>query len=156
MEENAETALEDAMGGPGPEDWANGAAALSAALVREAEALASTAAGLRTAAAVNPGMPGTEAMTDVRRQRLVLTAASDAALRATLALAAAETLTLSLPAPERAARMAETAKRAGLPPSTLVPLLRAAALAVRMEDAAAHVAAATLCQDTCASLNISG
>jgi hypothetical protein len=154
MEENAETALEGAMGGPSLEDWANGAAALSAALVREAEALASTAAGLRTAAAVNPGMPGTEAMTDVRRQRMVLAAAGDAALRATLALAAAETLTVSLSAPERAARIADAAKRAGLPAASLAPMLRAAAMAVRMDDAAAHVAATTLSQDICASLNV--
>ena len=35
------------MGGPGAEDFANGAATLAAAMVREAQALATTAAALR-------------------------------------------------------------------------------------------------------------
>ncbi len=39
--------MEGAFTGPGPQDIANGTAILASALVREAEALASAAAGLR-------------------------------------------------------------------------------------------------------------
>uniref|UniRef100_UPI0022EB3C43 hypothetical protein n=1 Tax=Falsiroseomonas oryzae TaxID=2766473 RepID=UPI0022EB3C43 len=61
-----ETVFDDSFGGmqhgPGPEDFANGAAALAAGLVREAQALAQAAAALRAAT-----MPGPEGAGDVRR-----------------------------------------------------------------------------------------
>ena len=69
-------------GGPGPEDLANGAAALAATLVREAQALAATAAALRQAAAVTPGDPTGGPLSDIRRQRGAMAASGDAAIRA--------------------------------------------------------------------------
>lgn len=147
-------ALEDEMsaefGGPGPEDFANAAAALAAGLVREAQALAATAAGLRTALA--PAGAIGEALGDVRRQRAVLAASGEAATRAALALDAATILGETRPNPEHAHRMAEAARRVGLPPTALLPLLRAAALDFRTDDAAARIAASTLAADLCATL----
>jgi sugar phosphate isomerase/epimerase len=58
------------------------------------------------------------------------------------------------PAPpaEQAARIAEAAKKVGLPPTTLAPFLRSAALDFRTDDAAARIAASTLAADLCALL----
>jgi hypothetical protein len=141
------------FGGPGPEDFANGAAALAAGLVREAQSLAAAAAALRATAAGNPpGAAGGEALSDIRRQRVVLSAAGDAAVRAALALEAAATLGDDGPAVAHARRMAEAARRVGLPPGVLAPMLRAAALDFRTDDAAARIAASTLAADLCAAL----
>jgi hypothetical protein len=151
-------ALEDEMaaefGGPGPEDFANAAAALAAGLVREAQALSAAAAALRTALA--PAGAIGEALGDVRRQRAVLGAAGEAATRAALALDAAATIGEAQPAAGHAARMAEAARRVGLPPTTLLPLLRAAALDFRTDDAAARIAATTLAAELCAALGRDG
>ncbi len=138
------------FGGPGPEDFANGGAALAAGLLREARTLSASAAALRAVA--QPGPPGAEALTDVRRGRVVLHAAGEAALRAALALDAAALLGQSLPVADLARRIAEEARRVGLPPATLAPMLRAAALDFRTDDAAARVAASTLAADLCAAL----
>lgn len=151
--EAPEDVFENGFTGPGPEDFANGAAALAAGLVREAQALAQSAAALRATATPNPpGLPGGEAVSDVRRARLVLHAAGEAALRAALALDAAALLAEARPAAEHAARIAEAAKRVGLPAASLAPMLRAAALDFRTDDAAARIAATTLAADLCASL----
>jgi hypothetical protein len=151
--ETPESELAAEFGGPGPEDFANGAAALAAGLVREAQALSATAAALRATATANPpGMPGGEALSDVRRQRVVLAAAGDAAVRAALAIEAASLLGDDQAAAEHARRMAEAAKRVGLPPAVLAPMLRAAALDFRTDDAAARIAASTLAADLCAAL----
>jgi hypothetical protein len=52
--------------------------------------------------------------------------------------------------------MAEAAKRVGLPAAVLAPLLRAAALDFRTDDAAARIAASTLAADLCAALGQGG
>jgi hypothetical protein len=48
--------------------------------------------------------------------------------------------------------LADAAKRAGLPAATIAPLLRAAALEFRTDDAAARIAASTLAAELCALL----
>jgi hypothetical protein len=142
---------EDSFGetrhGPGPEDFANGAAALATGLVREARALAQTAAALRAATA-----PGPDGAGDVRRARLAQHAGGEAAMRAALALDAAALLGANPAAAELAPRIADVAKRAGLPAATIAPLLRAAALDFRTDDAAARIAASTLATELCALL----
>jgi hypothetical protein len=145
--ETSETEFDGELMGPGPEDFANGAAALAAGLVREAQALAQSAAALRAATAPGPDMPG-----DVRRARLVLHAAGEAAVRAALALDAAALLADARPTAEHARRMADAARRAGQPAAAIAPLLRAAALDFRTDDAAARIAASTLAADLCALL----
>lgn len=152
--ETPESELAAEFGGPGPEDFANGAAALAAGLVREAQALSASAAALRATAMANPpGVAGGEALSDVRRVRMVLATAGEAALRAALAIDAATMLGDDRPAAEHATRIADAAKRVGLPATTLAPLLRAAALDFRTDDAAARIAASTLAADLCALLN---
>ncbi len=138
----------DMQHGPGPEDFVNGAAALAAGLVREAQSLAQAAAALRAAS-----QPGPDGAGDVRRLRLATQAAGDAALRAALALDAAALIGERKPAAEVAPKLADAAKRAGLPAATLAPLLRAAALDFRTDDAAARIAATTLAAEICAALN---
>ncbi len=146
-----ESVFEDSFGdmqhGPGPEDFANGGAALAAGLVREAQSLAQAAAALRAAGAPGPEGPG-----DVRRVRLALHAAGEAAMRAALALDAATVIGERKPAAEIAPRLADSAKRAGLPAATLAPMLRAAALDFRTDDAAARIAASTLAAELCTLL----
>ena len=146
-----ESIFEDSFGdmghGPGPEDFANGAAALAAGLVREAQALAEAAAALRAAT-----QPGPDGAGDVRRARLAQHAGGEAALRAALALDAAAMLGAQQSAAELAPRIAEAAKRAGLPAATIAPMLRAAALDFRTDDAAARIAASTLAAELCARL----
>jgi hypothetical protein len=146
-----ESMFEDSFGGiqhgPGPEDFANGGAALAAGLVREAQSLAQAAAALRAASA-----PGPEGVGDVRRLRLAQHAAGEAATRAALALDAAVLLGERRQAAEMAPRITEAAKRAGLPAATLAPMLRAAALDFRTDDAAARIAASTLAAELCALL----
>ena len=140
-------AIEDDMaaefGGPGPEDIANGAAALAAGLVREARVLAQAAAALgsMTDIARNGG--------DVRRIRFQSSAAADAALLAAFSLGAAA----MLDRPDAAERIVFAAKRVGAPPSGLIPLLRAAALGFHTDDAAARIAASTLAAAICARLH---
>jgi hypothetical protein len=146
-----DSVYEDSFGdmghGPGPEDVANGAAALAAGLVREAQALAQAAAALRAATA-----PGPDGGGDVRRARLAALAGGEAAARAALALDAAAMLGVPQPPRDLAPRIAEAAKRAGLPAATIAPLLRAAALDFRTDDAAARIAASTLAAELCALL----
>lgn len=150
-----ESIFEDSFGdmghGPGPEDFANGAAALAAGLVREAAALAQAAAALRAAT-----QPGPDGASDVRRARLGQLASGEAALRAALALDAATMLGAQQSAAELAPRIAEAAKRAGLPAATIAPMLRAAALDFRTDDAAARIAASTLAAELCARLAEAG
>jgi hypothetical protein len=134
------------MGGPGAEDFANGAAALAAAMVREAQALAATAAALRSAAAITPGDPSGGPLSDVRRQRVALAAAGEAAMKAALLLDAAEITGPGGDPALLAERIATAARRGGTLPGVLVPPLRAAALALGTDDGAARIAAATIAQ----------
>ena len=145
--------LDAGWGGPGPEDFRNGAAALAAGLVREALALAQGAAALRAAVAVVPGDPSGGPLADVRRQRTVLSAAGEAALRAALLLEAAEILGAGDTAAER---IATAARRAGLALAGLAAPLRAAALALATDDGAARIAATILAQQLSDALSSGG
>jgi hypothetical protein len=131
-EHDADEALSGNMGGPGPEDWANGAAMLSSALVREAQGLAETAAALKVAGEA-PGVPVAEAV-------------GAAALRAVLALAASEAVVSPGPPEARAGRIAGAARRAGVAPTAVGAVLRAAALGFTTDDAAARIAATSVAQ----------
>ncbi len=134
-------------GGPGPEDWLNGAAALAAALVREAHVLAQAAFALR--GAVQP-LPGDTP--DVRRQRQANTAAADAALKAALLLDAADLIGPGGEAPAMADKLLALAKRAGAPSLLLAAPMRAAALSLTTDDGAARIAASALANDLAARL----
>jgi len=140
------------VGGPGPEAWATGIAALAAALMREAHVLAETAAALHAAAAPTPGEPSGGPMSDVRRQRAVLQAGGEAALRAALALEAADVLAITADPGEQATRIAAAARRTGAASAQMATLLRAAALDFRSDDAAARIAATAIAQDIAARL----
>ena len=130
------------FGGPGPEDRANAAAALSAALRREAATLAQAAAGLR---ACLPGPTDGGPISDVRRARSVAEAASDAALLAALLLEAASAIA-ELPS-DLPARLQRAAQRVGLGPALLVPPIRAAALALPTDDGSARIAAGLIADE---------
>lgn len=130
------------FGGPGPEDRANAAAALSAALRREAATLAQAAAGLR---ACLPGPTDGGPISDVRRARSVADASSDAALLAALLLDAAAAIA-ELPN-DLPARLQRAAQRVGLPHAVLVPAIRAAALALPTDDGSARIAAALIADE---------
>lgn len=140
------------FGGPGPEDLANGAALLAAALVREAQALAMAAAALRAAASVTPGDTVGGPMSDIRRQRMALGAAGDAALKAALLLEAAEAIGPGGEPAALAATLLAAARRAGVAPGLIVPALRAAALGGGTDDGAARIAAGVLAQAIAAAL----
>jgi hypothetical protein len=146
-------AIAGGFGGPGPEDLRNGAAGLAAALRREAATLSGTAAALRQALATPLGDNSNGPLADIRRQRVVLAAAGDAAIEAALLLEAAATIAPGGAAPGAlAAQIARAAERCGLPPARLAPAIRAAALAVNTDDGAAHIAASSLAEAIAAAL----
>ena len=99
--------------------------------MREAQALAATAAALRQAAAVTPGDPTGGPLSDIRRQRGAMAASGEAAIRAALLLEAAEAIG---PGGEPGAcwpgSIAAAAARRRRCRPALVPPLRAAALAL--------------------------
>ena len=138
--------IADGVGGPGQEDFANGAALLAAGLLRQARDLAQSAAALRAVFSAMPGDPAAGPLSDVRRQRAALSAAADAGGRGVLMLEAAEKLGGSGDAEAIAAAINAAAKGAGLPAAGLVAPLRAAALSVDTDDGAARIAAAMLAQ----------
>ncbi len=138
--------------GPGPEDRLNGAAALAAALAIAARTLSQAAVALRGAVATVPNDPSNGAMGDIRRQRLALAAAGDAALKAALLLEAGEMLAPGGDAAPLAEKLAALAKRCGVAPALLAPPLRAAALSLTTDDGAARIAASLLAQDIAARL----
>jgi hypothetical protein len=120
--------LSEGMGplsGPGPEDMANGGAALALALQAAARSLAQTSAGLR-------GLGG----------ELVQQAVSSAAARAALALTLAEAVTEGGDAAAQAALIRAAAEALGVPLAGALTLLRGAALALPTDDGAARIAAA--------------
>jgi hypothetical protein len=130
--------------GPSPQDFANGTAILASALVREAESLASAAAGLHrtldmfTLDGFSPEAEDRRIMREGTRE--------GAALAGALLLAARQLLRFTGD-PVRAAH--ETVGR--LPRGTLsvgevVGHLRAAALAPVTDDGAARIAAATIAE----------
>jgi hypothetical protein len=138
--------IAEGVGGPGQEDFANGAALLAAGLLRQARDLAQSAAALRAAFAPLAGDAAPGPLSDVRRQRAALSAAADAAARAVLLLEASEKLSASGDAEAIAEAIAAAASGAGLPVSGLVAPLRAAALSLDTDDGAARIAAAMLAQ----------
>ena len=139
-------------GGPGPEDRLNGAAALAASLAAEARTLSQAAVALRGAVANVPNDPSNGAMGDIRRQRLALAAAGDAALKAALLLEAGTMLAPGGDAADLAGRLAALCKRCGVAPALLAPPLRAAALSLTTDDGAARIAASLLAQEISARL----
>lgn len=141
--------VEEFSGGPGPEDLANAAAALAQALRAFAATEAQAAAGL-TACLPTPTAPGP--ISDVRRGRQVAAAAAEAATRAALLLEAADLVAPGGPAGVTAEALAMAAKRAGLPATVLVPLLRAAALSLPTDDASARIAASIRAQELATGL----
>ncbi len=133
------------FGAPGLADQANAAAALAVALQAQAATLAQAASGLR---ACLPGPTDAGPISDVRRARGVAQAAADAAMRAALLLEAAELVT----GPDAAARLRKACERAGLPAASLLPALRAAALALPTDDGAARIAASIVVEEMGAAL----
>lgn len=126
-------------GGPASEDWANAAAALAAGVVKEAATLAQAAAGLSQA--LSAGITS-----DIRRHGAIQGAAASAALRAALLLDVADAMIHPGTALERAARVVAAAKRVGMPAAPLAAPLRAAALALPTDDAAARIAASAIAE----------
>lgn len=138
--------ISDGVGGPGQEDFANGAALLAAGLLEQARDLAQSAAALRAAFAPMPGDAAGGPLSDVRRQRAAFAAAAEAGARGVLMLEAAEKLGASGDAEAIANAINAAAKGAGLPAAGLVAPLRAAALSLDTDDGAARIAAAMLAQ----------
>lgn len=131
--EDAAADLAAEFGGPGPEDLANGAAALAAALLAQAQTLASTAAALE---ASDTGHSG---------------AVEAAAARAALALAIAQAVS-EAKGPARAGLIRAAAGTLDVSQAGAVTQLRAAALSLPTDDAAARIAAAQIAQDIAAAL----
>ncbi|MBI0434136.1 hypothetical protein [Roseomonas sp. KE0001] len=131
--EDAAADLAAEFGGPGPEDLANGAAALAAALLAQAQTLASTAAALE---ASDTGHGG---------------AIEAAAARAALALAIAQAVS-EAKGPARAGLIRAAAGTLDVSQAGAVTQLRAAALSLPTDDAAARIAAAQIAQDIAAAL----
>ncbi len=137
--------IAEGVGGPGQEDFANGAALLAAGLLRQARDLAQSAAALRAAFAQRDTVDGP--LSVVRRVRAAFAAAADAGARAALLLEAAEKLgAAGNDAKAIADAIAAAAKQAGLPAGGLAAPLRAAALSLETDDGAARIAAAMLAQ----------
>ena len=130
--------MSGAYGGPGPQDIANGTAVLASALTREAESLATAAAGLRTTF----DLFAAEAHGRALREAVGAAAGLSGAL-----LAAARYLLRFTGDPVRAAQ--ETAaglRRDALSAGEIIGHLRAAALAPTTDDGAARIAAATIAE----------
>ena len=130
----AEDAFSMGLMGPSAEDRANGAALLSAALVREAGALAQAAAGLRATL----DLADSDAQRDEARRAAAMAAAllliaralrchaQDAALAAQVSVAALAPITIALP--------------------EIAAALRAAALMPISDDGAARIAAGVVAE----------
>jgi hypothetical protein len=126
--EDAAADLAAEFGGPGPEDIANGVAVLAAALLAQAQTLATTAAALRESDTDHEG------------------AIEAAAARASLALAMAQAVSEAAP-PARAGLIRAAADALDVSINGAVTQIRAAALALPTDDASARIAAAQIAQD---------
>lgn len=139
-----EPSFENGLGGPGPQDVANGTAILASALAREAQTLASAAAGLRATLdlfAIDGHSPEAE------DRRVMREGTCDAAALAGALLLAARCLLRFAGDPARAAH--ETLgrlPRGSLSIGEIVGHLRAASLAPVTDDGAARIAAATIAE----------
>jgi hypothetical protein len=130
--------------GPGPQDMASGTAILASALMREAESLAGTAAGLRGTLALF-AMDGVPA--EAEDHRVMQAGARAASVLAGALVLVARDLLRFTGDPARAAR--ETLGRlphGSLSVGEVVGHLRAAALAPVTDDGAARIAAATIAE----------
>jgi hypothetical protein len=134
--EDAAADLAAEFGGPGPEDFANGAAALAAALLAQAQTLASTAAALETSDTDHAG------------------AIEAAAARAALALAMAQAVS-EAKRPARAGLIAAAAKALDVSLAGATTQLRAAALQLPTDDASARIAASHIAQEIALALDAS-
>lgn len=130
--------------GPGPQDMAAGTAILAAALLREAESLAQTAAGLRATLALF-AMDGSPAEAEDHR---VMQAATRAAsvLAGALVLAARNLLRFTGDPAGAAQETLGRLPRSSASVGEVVGHLRAAALAPVTDDGAARIAAATIAE----------
>lgn len=132
--EDAAADLAAEFGGPGPEDLANGAAALAASLLAQAQSLATTAAALETSDTGHKG------------------AIEAAAARASLALAMAQVVSEAAVPTARAGLIRAAAQSLDVSLAGAVTQLRAAALALPTDDAAARIAAAQIAGEIAAGL----
>jgi hypothetical protein len=126
--EDAAADLAAEFGGPGPEDIANGVAVLAAALLAQAQTLATTAAALRESDTDHEG------------------AIEAAAARASLALAMAQAVSEAAP-PARPGLIRAAAEALDVSINGAITQIRAAALALPTDDASARIAAAQIAQD---------
>lgn len=157
-----EDAFFEGVGGPGPEDLVNAGALLASALAREARHLAEAEAWLLHKAlpnappAVPPHLgrstrfasfwPGTASaeVDKARRGDAAETVRLRAWRRGLLALAASNALAESNDPKAIAEHLTLVAGRLELPPAAAAPALRAAALSLPTDDAAARIAATEL------------
>ncbi|ONG45415.1 hypothetical protein BKE38_26505 [Pseudoroseomonas deserti] len=131
--EDAAADLAAEFGGPGPEDLANGAAALAAALLAQAHTLAATAAALEAS--------------DTGHKRAIEAASS----RAALALAIAQAIS-EAPRQARPGLIAAAAKSLDVSVTAAVTQIRSAALSLPTDDASARIAAAQLAAEIAMAL----
>jgi hypothetical protein len=135
---------EIAFGGPSPQDFANGTAILASALVREAQSLASAAAGLRatldlfTIDGFSPEAEDRRIMREGTRE--------GAALAGALLLTARQLLRFTGDPVRAAHETVGRLPRGSLSVGEVVGHLRAAALAPVTDDGAARIAAATIAE----------
>jgi hypothetical protein len=127
--EDAAADLAAEFGGPGPEDIANGVAVLAAALLAQANTLASTAAALRKSDTDHDG------------------AIEAAAARAALALAMAQVVSEAATPAARPGLIRAAADTLDVSVTGAITQLRAAALALPTDDASARIAAAQIAQE---------
>ena len=133
-----------AFTGPSPQDFSNGTAILASALVREAEALASAAAGLRATLdlfAIDGSSPEAEDRRVMREGTR-----EGAALAGALLLAARQLLRFTGDPARAAHETVGRLPRGSLSVGEVVGHLRAAALAPVTDDGAARIAAATIAE----------
>ncbi len=130
--------------GPSPQDFAHGTAILASALVREAESLASAAAGLRATLDLF-AMDGLSAEAEDRRVMREGTR-EGAALAGALLLAARQLLRFTGDPARAAHETVGRLPRGSLSVGEVVGHLRAAALAPVTDDGAARIAAATIAE----------
>jgi hypothetical protein len=130
--------------GPSPQDFAHGTAILASALVREAESLASAAAGLRATLDLF-AMDGFSPEAEDRRVMREGTR-EGAALAGALLLAARQLLRFTGEPARAAHETVGRLPRGSLSVGEVVGHLRAAALAPVTDDGAARIAAATIAE----------
>ena len=136
--------MEGAYTGPGPQDLANGTAILASALTREAESLATAAAGLRstldlfTLDGFSPEAEDRRIMREGTREA--------AALAGALLMAARQLLRFTGDVVRAAHETVGRLPRGSLSIGEIVGHLRAAALAPVTDDGAARIAAATIAE----------